>query len=79
LEFICQQLEQLDVVGRVPDDLRQRDFIINRAMDVRSASLLYLALHIRHDATPLGIFGISLVDISNDRVRQNFQNFLYWR
>ena len=39
MEYIRQQLAQLDVVNRVPDDLEQRDFVINRAMDVRSEYL----------------------------------------
>jgi hypothetical protein len=57
LEYISQQLAQLETVNFLPDDLEQRDFVINRAMDVRSASMVHLALSIRHDATPLGTTG----------------------
>jgi hypothetical protein len=38
--------------------LEQREFVINRALDVRSATMLFLALNIRHDSTFLGIPGI---------------------
>jgi len=41
----------------LPDDLEQRGFVVNRALDVRSASMMYLAVTIRHDATSLGIPG----------------------
>jgi hypothetical protein len=57
LDFICQQLEQLEIVDVLPDDLQQREILVNRAMDVRSASMSYLAVNIRHDATPLGSIG----------------------
>jgi len=48
------------MVKLLPDDLEQRDFVINRALDVRSASMTYLAVTIRHDATPFGTPGIIL-------------------
>ena len=41
----------------LPDDLEQRDFVVNRALDVRSASMIYLAVWIRHNATPFGTPG----------------------
>lgn len=46
------------MVKLLPEDLEQREFVINRAMDVRSASMVYLAVSIRHDETPLGTTGI---------------------
>ena len=54
LDFMCQQLEQLEVIDSVPKDLEQRDILINRALDVRSACMQYLAANIRHDATRFG-------------------------
>ena len=57
---MCQQLEQLAILDILPDDLEQRDFVINRALDVRSATMLFLAMNIRHDSTFLGIPGILL-------------------
>ena len=53
LDFMCQQLEQLEVIESVPKDLEQRDILINRALDVRSACMQYLAVNIRHDAASL--------------------------
>jgi len=41
----------------LPDELDQREFVVNRALDVRSASMMYLAVSIRHNATPLGTPG----------------------
>ena len=46
------------MVNVLPEDLEEREFIANRALDVRSASLMYLAFMIRHNATPLGTSGI---------------------
>lgn len=57
LDYICQQVEQLAVAENLPHDLEQREAVINRALDVRSASMHYLAIHIRHDSTPLGMLG----------------------
>jgi hypothetical protein len=31
---MCQQLEQLAILDILPDDLEQREFVINRALDV---------------------------------------------
>jgi hypothetical protein len=45
------------MVNVLPDDLEQREFVANRALDVRSASMLYLAFIICHDTTPFGIPG----------------------
>ena len=50
-------MEQLSVLDILPDDLEQRDFVINRALDVRSASMVYLAVTIRHHSTRGGIPG----------------------
>ena len=57
LEHLSKQFAHLELVNVLPDDLEQRDFIVNRALDVRSASMMYLAISIRHDATPLGTPG----------------------
>jgi len=59
LDYFVQQLEELEVVSVLPDDIDQRDYILNRALDVRSASMLYLAVHLRHRSTPLGTLGSS--------------------
>ena len=57
LDYLCLQLGELDVATIVPDDLERYDIVINRAIDVRTACMQYLASHIRHDATPLGTIG----------------------
>jgi hypothetical protein len=60
LTFISQQLEQLDILELIQGDadLDNYESLFNRAMDVRSASMIYLAVHIHHDATPLGSIGV---------------------
>ena len=50
-------MEQLAVLDVLPDDLEQRDFVTHRALDVRSASMVYLAVSIRHRSTRGGIPG----------------------
>ena len=57
LDHICQQLQHLAILNSLPEDLEQREFVINRALDVRSACMLYLAANIRHQSTVLGIPG----------------------
>jgi len=50
-------MEQLSILDVLPDDLEQRDFVTSRALDVRSASMVYLAVSIRHHSTRGGIPG----------------------
>jgi hypothetical protein len=54
---MSQQLQQLAVLHDLPKDLEQLECVVNRAFDVRSASMIYLSTYIRHDSTPLGIPG----------------------
>jgi len=57
LESITQLMEQLAVLDVLPDGLEQSDFVCNRALDVRSASMVYLAVCIRHHSIRGGIPG----------------------
>ena len=57
LDYLCQQLGELDITTILPDDVERRDVVINRAIDVRAACMQYLAVHIQQDATPLGTIG----------------------
>lgn len=59
LEYIRNQVGQLDVVGKIPLDIQGRDSIVNRAMDARSACMMYLATHLKHEANRLGLIGTS--------------------
>jgi hypothetical protein len=43
LEYLSQQFAYLEMVNVLPDDLEQREFVANRALDVRSAAMTYLA------------------------------------
>lgn len=63
---MCQQLERLEILNILPDDIDQES-IFNRAIDVRSSSMLYLAVNIHHDATRFGNLGINLFISTNGR------------
>jgi hypothetical protein len=58
LDYMCQQLEQLDVVRILPVDLEEYRGVVNRAVDIRSACMVYIACHIQHDITKFGLVGI---------------------
>ena len=53
LEFMYQQLAQFKIIDSVPRDIEERDMLVNRSLDVRSACMRYLAVNIRHEAIPL--------------------------
>src|SRR5271154_3566571 len=57
LDFMVQQLDRLSIMESMPEDVDSA-MVVNRALDVRSACMVYLALNIRHKATPLGTVGI---------------------
>jgi len=54
---MSQQLQLLGILKYLPDDIELREPVINRAIDVRSACMVYLAINIRHFATPGGLVG----------------------
>jgi len=53
----------LKIAKSIPSDIEQQDRgrLANRAMDVRSACVLYLAAQLQHDAIWLGIVGMLLL------------------
>jgi hypothetical protein len=59
MDYICQQFGYLKIVKSVPLDIRQDDRIrlANRAKDVRSACIFYLAAQLKHDEAWLGMVG----------------------
>lgn len=65
MEYLSQQFALLEMVNGLPEDVEQCDFVINRALDVRSASMMYLAIMIRHDSTKFGISGIDQTILFN--------------
>lgn len=69
LDYICQQVGHLQVVKSIPSDVekQERDRLVNRAMDVRSACILYLAAQLRRDESWLGIVGM-LLDVRFDQI-----------
>jgi hypothetical protein len=82
MDYICQQFGHLKIVKSVPSDIRQDDRIrlANRAMDVRSACILYLAAQLKHDKAWLGIIGnILLTDFVHKCYREGDQNIFCGR
>ena len=59
----------------LPDELEQREFVVNRALDVRSASMMYLAVSVRHDTTPLGTPGTTPIYICLTRLGKIAKSF----
>jgi hypothetical protein len=57
LDELSHQFSHLVLVKKLPDDLDQRQFVVNRALDARSAAMVYLAIEIRHISTRFGTAG----------------------
>jgi hypothetical protein len=64
LNFMYQTLEQLEILDILPETLEQRESVVNRAIDVRSAAMMYLAVNIHHQTTPLGDMGKTFLHLS---------------
>jgi hypothetical protein len=67
LDYIHRQLSQLKVVNDLPDSCVPPTALINRAVDVKSCALEYVAVHIRHESGLLGTLGIHLFDLLTTR------------
>lgn len=65
LDYISRRLEQLKVIAQLPDATVPTDDLIDRATDVRSASLKYIAAQIRHESQYFGLAGTYLLLESN--------------
>jgi hypothetical protein len=57
LEDLSQTFARLAVINDLPEDLKQREFVVNCALDVCSASMAYLAINVKHDSTVGGTAG----------------------
>jgi hypothetical protein len=66
---MSQQLEQLKIIDILPTDINERESVVNRGLDIRSACMIYLGIHIRHDATPFGNVGTFYVAKKSNNVR----------
>jgi hypothetical protein len=71
---MSQQLEQLKIVDKLPDDIDERESVVNRGLDIRSACMIYLGIHIRHNATMLGTVGKFCFTRNSDYVRKSSQD-----
>jgi hypothetical protein len=57
LDYIYRQLGQLGVINNLPDSGVRPIALMNRALDVKSAAMTYIAVHIIHESNRLGIIG----------------------
>jgi hypothetical protein len=57
LDYISRQLALLEITNRLPDAGVQSDQLVHRTMDVFSAALTYVAVHISHESNQLGVIG----------------------
>ena len=58
MDYISRQLGLLEIVNRLPDTGVEPDALVNKIVDVLSATLMYLAVQIRHESNRLGVLGI---------------------
>ena len=72
MEYMCQLLRQIEAVEKFSDDL-DNESLVNRAIDVRSASMLYLAAHVRHDKNRLGEIGASPIAFTPADISESFE------
>jgi hypothetical protein len=63
LDYMYRQLEQLEIVAGddLPNAAIPSKALQNRSMDVKSAALVYLSVHIRYEGGRLGIIGMFAV------------------
>jgi hypothetical protein len=63
LDYMYRQLGQLEIVAGddLPNTVIPSKALQNRSMDVKSAALAYLSVHIRHEGGRLGIIGMFAV------------------
>jgi hypothetical protein len=57
LNFIHRQLGQLNVIHKLPKTEVPPTALINRSIDVKSAALTYIAVHLRYVTRRLGLIG----------------------
>lgn len=57
VEYICHHLRQLNVIEHFPDADVPSEQVVNRATDVLSSALTYLAVHIRYEGGQFGLVG----------------------
>ena len=51
MDYMCQELTDLEVIETLPDDHGVRQQIFDHALEVRSASMIFLASKIAYDET----------------------------
>jgi hypothetical protein len=54
LNFIHRQLSNLNVIHNLPESQKLPIELENRAIDVKSAALTYIAVHLRHESSQIG-------------------------
>jgi hypothetical protein len=58
LDYIYRQLGQLGIIRDLPDCGVSETALQNRALDVKSTVMIYIAVHLSHECNALGTIGI---------------------
>ena len=77
VDYICRQLSRLKVIEGLPDAKIESETLINRATDVLSGALTYLAVYITREPGVFGVLGrlTKLHDsLTSRKHRQNHRN-----
>jgi hypothetical protein len=80
VDYICRQLGQLRVIEQIPVELpAEHHQLFNRATDVISTVLVFLAVNIRRAPGVLGVPGTFCMKTSrSDANRQHRKDYIYW-
>ena len=57
LDYISRELARVDVIKKFPNSDVEFVALAHRVMDVRSAVITYIAVHIRYESSLFGVIG----------------------
>jgi hypothetical protein len=72
LDYISRQLGQLDITKNLPNAEVPFQHLMNCAMEVRSAVMMYLSTVIRSESRSLGVIGIEREFHMLIRIREDY-------
>ena len=80
LDYVYRQLGQLRVIESLPKSKVPSEALVNSALDVKSAVMMYIAVHLSHQYIRLGIGGYFPLDKHrSDGFRKDCQHSLSGR
>jgi hypothetical protein len=80
LDYVYRQLGQLRIIKNLPKSEVPSEALVNSALDVKSAVVMYIAVHLSHQCNRLGIGGyFQLNKHRSDDSRKDCQHSLSGR